>query len=381
MDVKHICFVAEGYPTDDDPRFTFVRQLICSIADLGVQCSVIVPQSITNTLKRSKGKRPYHWTDSHNSRINIFQPKYISFSNIKIFGVNLSHLLWRRAVIKTYKKLNINPDILYGHFWHCGVVASMIGQENNLPVFVASGESRVTVQELYKETKLRRILTQVKGVICVSSKNKKESIDLNLTTENQIQVIPNAIDNSKFYLEDKLKARRKLGFQENDFIVAFTGAFNNRKGVLRLSEAVQTLKDVKSVYIGSGELIPKGEGILFCGKLPHDQIVHYLNAADVFVLPTLAEGCCNAIIEAMACGLPIVSSDQSFNDDILNEQNSIRIDSNDIDKIADAVRYLKDNPQIKEEMSLASLSMAKGLDIQTRAKNVIHFIEKQLGGI
>ena len=94
------------------------------------------------------------------------------------------------------------------------------------------------------------------------------------------------------------------------------------------------------------------------------------------MLPTLAEGCCNAIIEAMACGLPIISSDLQFNDDILNEKNSIRIDSNNIDQIADAIRYLKDNPKVRETMSAASLEKAKELDIKNRAKKIIQFIRE-----
>ena len=96
---------------------------------------------------------------------------------------------------------------------------------------------------------------------------------------------------------------------------------------------------MKSIFIGSGEQTPEIDGILFCGKLPHDQIVHYLNAADVFVLPTLAEGCSNAIIEAMACGLPIISSDLPFNDDILDAENSIRVNSLDVESIAEAIRF------------------------------------------
>ncbi|HEF7294296.1 TPA: glycosyltransferase family 4 protein [Bacillus cereus] len=381
MNLKHICFVAEGYPTADDPTFTFVRQLIVSIADQGIKCSVIVPQSITNSLVRGKGKRPFHWVDTTkgNSKIDIYQPRYMSLSNLSIKNMSLTHFLWSRAVINVFQKEGLNPDVVYGHFWHSGLVAAIIGEKQRLPVFVASGESRITVRELYREKILSQYLPKIKGVICVSTKNMFESIDLNLANQSKIAVIPNAIDGNRFYFENKLDVRKKLGFNEEDFIVAFTGTFNNRKGALRLAEAIKKVGNVKSIFIGSGEQTPEIDGILFCGKLPHDQIVHYLNAADVFVLPTLAEGCSNAIIEAMACGLPIISSDLPFNDDILDAENSIRVNSLDVESIAEAIRFLREHPAKRKSMSKSSLAKASELNIETRAKRVIQYIEEQSG--
>jgi len=192
-------------------------------------------------------------------------------------------------------------------------------------------------------------------------------------------VIPNAVDRKIFFQRDKTKIREELDIASEDFIVAFTGAFIERKGTKRLSEALEKVPGVKAIFIGSGEQKPSGERILFCGRLPHADVARYLNAADIFVLPTLAEGCSNAIVEAMACGLPIISSDLSFNDDILNEHNSIRIDSNNIDQIAQAIRFLKDNPQKRKEMSRASLSKVQELDVESRARKIIEFIESKTG--
>ncbi len=312
------------------------------------------------------------------NHITVYQPLFVSFSNIRISGVSFSSFFFEKAVIKTFERMKSTPNLLYGHFWTCGLIAGIIGEKHHLPVFVASGESKIRIHELYPKKKIKEYCKNITGVICVSSKNLQESLDLNLAPREKMAVIPNAIDKRIFHPMDKALSRKILGFREDDFIVAFIGHFDQRKGILRLSEALKKVDDAKAIFIGSGQLKPEAPGILFCGKLPHEEIPLFLNASDVFVLPTLAEGCCNAIIEAMACGLPIVSSHLSFNDDILDDNNSIRVDSMNVEKIAQAIQLLKDNPQKREEMSKASLEKAKEFDIKVRAKRVLDFIQKKV---
>ena len=127
--------------------------------------------------------------------------------------------------------------------------------------------------------------------------------------------------------------------------------------------------------IGSGDKIRNSERIIYSGLVPHESIVTYLNAADVFVLPTLAEGCCNAIVEALACGLPVVSSNRSFNDDLLNTSNSIRIDPNNINEITSALSHIVHNDAVKQSLSNGAKETGKELSIRKRTKKIINFIE------
>ena len=76
----------------------------------------------------------------------------------------------------------------------------------------------------------------------------------------------------------------------------------------------------------------------------------------------------------MACGLPIISSERDFNDDILNEKNSIRIDPLDISAIAEGIMRLKENPHLRQGMSDESLKLAGELKIERRAERILSFI-------
>jgi glycosyltransferase involved in cell wall biosynthesis len=149
---------------------------------------------------------------------------------------------------------------------------------------------------------------------------------------------------------------------------------------MRLNSALQLIADseIKAVFIGTGSEDPDYDGIIYKGRVNHDDIPLWLNAADVFVLPTENEGCCNAIIEAMACGLPIISTDASFNHDILNEGNSIVIDCHDVQSIASAIHILKNDEVLRQRLSEGSLKSAEGLSISHRAEMIISFMQSKI---
>ena len=95
-------------------------------------------------------------------------------------------------------------------------------------------------------------------------------------------------------------------------------------------------------------------------------------------MPTLAEGCCNAIVEAMSCGLPVISSNLPFNWDVLDENNSILVDPKNVDAIADAIIKLRDDKNLREQMAASSLKKASALTIDQRASDIIHFIKSRI---
>lgn len=372
---KNICFITDDYPEEGHPQYTFVKNIVDALADNGNNCTVIAPFSVTRNKKLHKKSEIY--TTSKGRIVKLYRPNICTFSNCNILGFKPTDFLFNKAVHKTLNNLEEKPDIIYGHFWRNALTAYRYAQKNNISLFVATGESVINLNN--KNGKLNNFANYVTGVICVSTKNKDESIEKGLTIPEKCTVIPNAINPSVFKKMDKQECRRKLGFDSEIFISITVGAFINRKGTLRVSSAIDKIPDdIYSIFIGQGPDIPNCKNILFCGKVDNKDLTTYLNAADVFVLPTLHEGCCNAILEAMACGLPIISSNLSFNWDILNNTNSIFINPNDVDEIARSIKLLKDNYQLRNALSKGAIDTSSKHTLQNRAMKIEYFINNKV---
>lgn len=382
-----ILISANGYPTARYPLQSFVGVIARELTRQGHEVYVVACQSVFSCLKHNIGLVPTLFTEDVETKdgikyINIFRPK-IYVPGEKYLS-RISHWITRYVTEKTVAHLGVQFDAVYAIFWKSASNVIDYVSHNNIPLFVEASEDQVFVEKLGGNKIVNKLIKYTKGVVCVSSKNVSECIELGLAESCDCVVIPNGFDKSNFYKIDKQIIREKLGIDNNAFVVAFCGRFNHRKGVFRLEEALRKLgdNDIKAVFIGmpvEGQLkTPTYNGIIFCGALPHKSVVQYLNAADIYVLPTLAEGCSNSIVEAMACGLPVVSSDCPFNYDILCASNAILIDPMNVNEIAEAILKLKSDRVLCAAMGNVSLKKAQELTIENRIKNIINYIEHHL---
>lgn len=372
-----LVFITVDYPDSRRNVFPFVKALVEALADRGNECAVIAPYSIT------RNKRIYQRVckekTPRGSVVTVIRPPYLSVSKLKIGGVRLTDSFHAFAVKRGLKSLPFKPDAVYGHFWPSAFEGFSYCKENEIPLFIATGESRIS-DTFSCSPELKSFYDYISGVICVSSKNKDESVSLGITIPEKCVIIPNAVDSSVFKLMDKKVCRKKLNIPKDDFVIAFVGWFNNRKGILRVSEAIKRLQDnkVKAIFIGSGDLIPDCGGIVFKGTVKHNEIPTYLNAADIFVLPSLEEGCCNSIVEALSCGLPIISSDRAFNWDILDKTNSMLVEPENVEQISDAIKILLNDNVLRSRLAEGARQSALGLSLEKRAEKIETYIKERM---
>jgi glycosyltransferase involved in cell wall biosynthesis len=380
--LKSLVVIASRYPCNAHPTWhVFTRQIAHSFARQGVEVTVICPLSIHRAWR---GRDPFRSTEDAGggATVSVFRPRFLSMSSKKIG--RWSTFQWtvrgtRRAVQRVIcRHMPKRPDALYGHFMYpAGAVAVSLGTEMAIPSFPAAGEGPLdTVDRMGKEQARRELRGATAFIANSTYLARLMHRELGLETD-RVGVFPNGVNRRVFFPRDRSAMRRKYGLPPDLFLVGFVGNFEARKGPRRLADAIRNMDGVAGVFVGDGPEQPEGENVLLSGRLRHEQVPEILSACDVFALPTIIEGSCNAILEAMACGLPVVSSTGTFNDDILNGQVAIRVDPLDVAAIRAALLRLRDNPGARDAMSRAALDWSAGFDIDRRAKRLLEFMAKR----
>lgn len=374
--INHLSVITPNYPISGFvERGAFVANLVEEWITLGKAVDVIAPISYPTYFRSllSFDKNKIDAPGNH-----VYEPKYLSLSDKRIFSLNLAKInsnCFVSAVLDIASKAN-KPDAYYGKFLMSGGLAvSRLSLKYKKPSFVDLGESYNLESMCQQDLELAKYtLKSLSGAIVVSERLEAEIINLGMD-KSKVLYLPNGINNSRFKPLDKMECRKKLLLPEDKFISIFVGHFIERKGPLRVLKAMElTGLPIYGVFIGRGNLPPHNL-ILKAGSVPNDELPMWLNAADVFVLPTLAEGNCNAINEAMGCGLPVISSDIPDIKSQLSSQNAVLIDPLNIKALSDSLKDLYLNSDKRTSMSSESLKIVANNSLSFRAKNIIGFME------
>lgn len=194
----------------------------------------------------------------------------------------------------------------------------------------------------------------------------------------RVRVVHHGVDLSRFNPEVRGRfredVRRALGFSRGDTAILFVANNFSRKGLRSLIEALARTRDRRMRLVVAGRGNPQpfrktaaalgvADQLIFTG--PVHEVEMYYGAADLFALPTLYDPFANVCLEAMACGLPVITTRQNGASEIMKagETGFILDDPGDVERLADALRTLQD-PRVQREMGERAREVATRHSLQ-----------------
>jgi glycosyltransferase EpsD len=175
--------------------------------------------------------------------------------------------------------------------------------------------------------------------------------------------------------EQKAQVRQELGLKEGDIFAFTVGNVIPRKNQAVLIRAARELADPRFHLFIAGDGPLEGELKALARELGVEDRVHLLgfrrdvyrlsSAADIFLFSSRQEGLSVSVMEAMACGLPIVASSVRGNTDLIDPgQGGFLVEPNDAVGFADAIRRILAQPGIREQMKLHNLKKIRTYSIE-----------------
>lgn len=229
------------------------------------------------------------------------------------------------TLIALFKIMRLKPDMIHAHELISPSTVSLLANRWFRTPFIVTlhgGGPNGDVQKLQRKSsgkiRLNALREQAKKFIVVSEEIQNELYDAGISLDHMI-TIPNAVDTDLFSplsLDEIIALRSQIGLSADALVAIFTGRLVSGK---RVDQLLGIWCNVRAAH-PNAELLIAGsgpeeealkmmnvEGVRFLGSV--ERIAPYLQASDIFVLPSSAEGLSVAMLEAMSCGLPVLVTD------------------------------------------------------------------------
>jgi teichuronic acid biosynthesis glycosyltransferase TuaC len=373
-----VLIITNAFPNSaEETRGVFIYQIVKALQK---KCDVeiVAPLPWFPLFLRNMGLERYPYAEVPIKEIIgdivVHHPRYLVIP--KVLGFLHSIFLFF-PLLKLVKKIDKHKkiDLINSHWvFPDGVAAALVSKRLCKPIVLTALGCDIN---LYSTMMLRKIqisrALKMANYVTVVSSNLKDTIMAMDTPEKKVKVIANGVDLNLFRVMEKMEVRIKLEIPIDRPILLTVGSQDEVKGTKYLIEAFSmVLKRIQTppllICIGEGPLrtslvtqtknLDIADNVLFIDKRPHDEIPLWMNAADVFCLPSLREGNPNVVIEALACGIPVVASNVGSIPNTINASNGSVSDVKDAESLSQELLFCLDKrwDQTKIRSSVAGYS-------------------------
>ncbi len=287
--------------------------------------------------------------------LSVDHPRYLLLPKI---GMNIAPYTLARAGLKAARRMisgGYDFDMIDAHYFYPdGVAAMTIGKALGKPVVITARGSDVNLIPRYRKPR-QMILDAARecaAIIVVSNALKEGLLALGVDAR-KITVLRNGVDLALFFPEKREEIRADLGMSR--YTMVSVGNLIPTKGHDLVIRSLCELPDAQLVIAGRGteesrlkELASKlgvSDRVTFAGVLSQEKLRSLYSAADCLVLASVREGWPNVLLEAMACGTPVVSSKVGGTSEIvLSTEAGLLLEQRDAGNIVSSVQELRRLP-------------------------------------
>ncbi len=325
----------------------FVEKQLTRLAQHPVKMTVLVPVPWANALlaRLSHKWRQYYSIESRRD-YGSFAVEYVRFLRLPgrwfrpLSGTTCT-LALRRHLHAQHKHARFDA-ILANTVIPDGEAAVRLGKELGIPAFCYAVGEDLNVypfenDRMYRRTRfvldnLHTLLTTGSDLARIAKSIAPGVNTLTLFRGCDVRLFsPNA--------GARKTGRQRFSFAEQDTVLTYLGFLRADKGLRELMTAFSNLADkhphLRLLVIGTGPLQPEfvqwieknrlQQRVTLAGEVPHRETAELLNASDIFVFPSYHEGLPNAVVEAAACGLPVLGTDIPGIRDVLGPDYASRL--------------------------------------------------------
>jgi glycosyltransferase involved in cell wall biosynthesis len=368
--VKHVLSFSTLYPNAVNPRFgTFVARSLEALAKRGDwRVTLVNPIGLPPLALGRYRPLADLPSQAEEGGITVHRPH---FTLIPRIGARRNAAAIARAVLPLVRRIHAETpiDVLDAQFFFPdGPAAAEIAQATGLPLSIKARGSDISFwgeQDFARKQMLDAARTAT-GLLAVSRDLAGQMADMGMDAD-KITVHYTGLDRDRFRPLGHTQLRRQLsealGFAMPDHapLLACVGALIERKGQAIAIAALRDVPGARLVLIGKGEdearlrALASSEGVAdrvhFAGSLDHDVMPLILSAADVMVLPTVAEGLANAWVEALACGTPVVTCDVGGARELINDPAAGLLVEHTPTAVAAGINAVLNNPPAREAVA------------------------------
>jgi len=372
---KTLLIISNGYPffnKKDFYSYSFVKVQVNELKKHFKKVVVICPtpyfpktiakhSSISYTFKENALRKNYKYDN-----VEVYFPKYFTLPITycrKRNGIYAYH-----TTKKTIKKLKLNFDLIHSHFnYISGYVATELKKDYKIPVVTTIHRNRISFLKEYHSNNKNYVSAWKNADLLI--RINKQDIKLLKHHNKNTKFIPNCINSCDFNIIDKnytsilpIPKHKKVLLNVANLVVSHKNHINLIKAI---KELTTIRRDFILYLIGEGidkqliidkiEELHLGDYIKVLGAKPHNEIPIWMNAADLFVFPSYTESFGVVNIEALACGVPVVSTINGGSEEII---------------INDSYGFLLKNP---EDYKGLSVLINKALNKQWNTNKILDY--------